>query len=192
MLFPRRTWATRVIGKMGLPIKSKEATALIDLLVWASKEDTQMMKGVAGFSLPAGELIVMWACAMHRNRSAIQRFAEKANLTLTDAARILKDMREAGIQLATEQKMAKLLEIEGRPATDSATFCVSYYLDPRLSEPVKRNLVIGTDIARETYDKFKDTEGNIYVVGFLEHGELKLSYVSKPLWDDMISAMRNI
>ena len=26
MLFPRRTWASRVIGKMGLPIKSKEAT----------------------------------------------------------------------------------------------------------------------------------------------------------------------
>jgi hypothetical protein len=193
MLFPRRTWATRVIGKMGLPIKSKEATALIDLLIWASKEDTHLMKDVAGFSLSPGELIVKWACAMHRNQSAKQKFAEKASLDVADAARVLEEMHVAGIGLATEHKMQKLLELEGRKdsaTTGNSNSCVSYYLDPRLPEPVKRSLVIGQDIARETYDKFKDAEGNIYIVGVLERGELKLSYVSKPLWDDMLRATK--
>lgn len=69
--------------------------------------------------------------------------------------------------------------------------CVSYYWDPRLPKPITKNLIIGEDIRRETYEKFKDAEGNVYVVGVFEAGEMKLSYVSKPLWDDMMRATGN-
>src|SRR5262249_28644179 len=116
MLFPRRTWATRVIRKMGVPIKSKEATALIELLIWASKEDTKMMKDVAVFSLSSSELIVAWATRMYRNRSAVWQFAEEASIDEAQALEILKDMRTAGMALAQEHGMKKLLELENRTA----------------------------------------------------------------------------
>jgi hypothetical protein len=61
--------------------------------------------------------------------------------------------------------------------------CVSYYFEPRIREPIIKNLIIGKDISREIYEKFKDAEGNIYIVGIFKEGEFSLSYVTKPIWD---------
>src|SRR5215475_14294793 len=38
MFFARRRWATRVVKKTGFPIRSLEATELIEMLIWASKQ----------------------------------------------------------------------------------------------------------------------------------------------------------
>ena len=179
MLFPRRTWATRVIDKMGIPIKSKEATALIELLIWASKEDTKMMNEVAGFSLSKRDLIITWATRMYRNQSAVTQFAKEAGLNEVEAQEILKSMRNAGMAMATELGIQKLLEIENKTAS-----CV--YMDATLKAPIRINVRIGEDIPRDTYEQHKDENGLLYVVGFIERGEQHISYIEKHMWDDFI------
>jgi len=179
MLFPRRTWATRVIGKMGLPIKSKEATALIELLIWASKEDTKTMNEVAGFSLSTRDLIITWSTRMYRNQSAVTQFAKDASLNEAEALETLKAMRTAGLAMAAELGMQKLLELENNTAS-----CL--YMDATLKAPIKINVRIGEDIPRDAYEHHKDANGQLYAVGFVENGEQQISYIEKHLWDDFM------
>lgn len=179
MLFPRRTWATRVIGRMGLPIKSNEATALIELLIWASKEDTKMMNEVSGTSLTPKELIIMWACRMHNNPSAMRRFMELAAVDAPSAAATFERMRTAGISLATEEKLHKLVELESET-------CACLYFDSTLKAPIRIKVRIGEDIPRNAYEQYKDANGLLYAVGFVENGEQQISYIEKPLWDDFM------
>jgi hypothetical protein len=46
-----------------------------------------------------------------------------------------------------------------------------------------RNWIIGESISRESYDRFKDGKGNVYVLAVYEKGEANLSLVPKSIWD---------
>lgn len=100
------------------------------------------------------------------------------------------DDGKGGVQKHTIP-MAKLEELVDKGALKKLDACVSHYWDPRLSKPMTKNLIIGEDIKRETYEKFKDAKGEVHVVGVFKAGELELSYVSKPLWDEMMKATGN-
>lgn len=100
--------------------------------------------------------------------------------------------RQGGIREATTSN-ERIAELQAKGVLgEKLNACVSYYWDARLPKPITRNLIIGEDIKQETYEKFKDSDGNVYVVGVFEAGEMKLSYVSKPLWDDMMRATGNV
>src|SRR5262249_56469857 len=69
LIFPRRRWATRIIEKAGFPIRSREATVLIDLLIWASKRNQQ--------GLPIAEQALIPPFRMAYNQSAIAKVPEE-------------------------------------------------------------------------------------------------------------------
>ena len=97
---------------------------------------------------------------------------------------------QGGVRKGTTSK-ERLEELEAKGVLKKLDACVSHYWDPRLSKPTTKNLIIGEDIKRETYEKFKDAQGDVHVVGVFKAGELELSYVTKPLWDDMMRATGN-
>lgn len=101
------------------------------------------------------------------------------------------DDGKGGVQTRTITK-GQLKELVDKGALTKLDACVSHYWDPRLSKPTTKNLIIGEDIKRETYENFKDAKGEVHVVGVFKAGELELSYVSKTLWDDMMRAMTNL
>lgn len=179
MLFPRRTWATRVVGKMGLPIKSREATALIELLIWASKQDTKMMKDVVGLSLSPRDLIVAWSVQMYRNPSAVKQFAKEASLGDAQALKILQDLRTAGLAMAAEFGMHKLLELQ-------TTTAQCLYVDARMRAPIPIQLRVGEDIPKDVYEKYKDQDGRVYAIGLVEDGDERMSFIEKHQWDDLM------
>ena len=111
MLFPRRTWSTRVIGKMGLPIGSPEAKILIDLLIWASKQDERTTQPVARTALPIADQILFWAIRLASNPAVVERITELLHVPQEEARQLLMAMHAAGRALAAENGLAMLVEI---------------------------------------------------------------------------------
>lgn len=124
MLFPRRTWAVRVVERMGIPIKSAAATCLIEILVWASKQDEQMMKEVAGFALPIRDIVIGLATSMVHNQSAVKRLSDNLGVPPQAARMLLTDLRTAGRALAVDNGLTKVVELADRrpvPTSPSTT-----------------------------------------------------------------------
>jgi hypothetical protein len=99
MFFQRRIWAVNVIDRMGLFAGSRPATALIELLIWASKLD-------AVESIPFGskkrDQILGWSIIMFNNPTAAQKLADDALISPGEAYALLLKMKQAGRELATE------------------------------------------------------------------------------------------
>ena len=110
MLFPRRTWAIRVVEKIGIPIKSPEATSLISLLIWATKQDEKMLKSVEGKSLSVADITITWASHMERNASAVKQLSKDAKISLARAEQLLRDLKKAARAVAVEHKMTAVLQ----------------------------------------------------------------------------------
>ena len=68
MLFSRRRWATRVVEKAGFPSGSGEARVLIDLLMRASRENSQQ--------LPTAEQVFFAALRLFHDKAAVARVAK--------------------------------------------------------------------------------------------------------------------
>ena len=106
MIFPRRRWATRIIEKAGFPIRSREATVLIDLLIWASKRNQQ--------GLPIAEQVLIPALRMVYNQSAIVKVAEELALSSIAAENALDKLPQAAIAVAAEHGLNEFVELATR------------------------------------------------------------------------------
>jgi hypothetical protein len=107
MLFPRRRWAVRLIEKMGLPIKSREATILVDFVIRASKQNEQMIKRSTEKSLPTAELVLLAASRMASNQSAVMQLAKELAVNVVAAHNVLIKLSKAAHDVASENGYTK-------------------------------------------------------------------------------------
>jgi hypothetical protein len=119
ILFERRRWAIRVIEKMGLPIRSAEATVLIDLAVWASKDTDANSPTLIRKKLPKRESVLIAAVRMADNHSAVNRVAQALKLSAIEAQNLLDRLRRAAIEVAKDNGLTKIAEVEKKPVTDA-------------------------------------------------------------------------
>ena len=73
MFFSRRRWATRVVEKAGFPSVSGEARVLIDLLMRASRENSQQ--------LPTAEQVFFAALRLFHDKAAVARVAKELEVS---------------------------------------------------------------------------------------------------------------
>jgi len=106
MLFPRRRWAIRVVEKAGFPIGSQEATLLIDLLIWASKQDPKQV--------PPAEGVLISALRMVHNQTAVLKVADELAVSLVAAENALARLPQAAIAVAAEHGMNEFVKIATR------------------------------------------------------------------------------
>jgi hypothetical protein len=107
MLFPRRRWAIRVVEKTSFSIRSREATALIEMLIWASKQLPN--------EAPVAERVLMSAMTMVHNQSAIVDLAAELDVHPVAAQKTLAELQEAAILVATERGMPEVVRLARRP-----------------------------------------------------------------------------
>ncbi|MGM4886337.1 hypothetical protein [Tardiphaga sp. 11_C7_N12_6] len=108
MFFERRRWAVRLLDHMGHFAGSRQSTALIDLLIWASKSNAPE---AAPFSRKKRDQIIGWGIIMFNNPTATEKLARDARISESDAYNLLKKMKESARQLAQEHGLATLIHI---------------------------------------------------------------------------------
>jgi hypothetical protein len=79
----------------------------------------------------------------------------------------------------------------GPAAVQNGAGCVVHILDAVHGLRVEK-WTIGERVERETYDKFKDREGRLYVVVAYEKGEPKATFVVKEMWDQVAQQFADI
>jgi len=75
-------------------------------------------------------------------------------------------------------------------AEGKATFheaCDVHILDPKGSR--EEQWLIGTDIEKDVYDRFKDNNGHIYAFVVWEKGEPNMSIIKKEIWQQFKMAI---
>jgi hypothetical protein len=93
---------------MGLFAGTRTSTALIELLIWASKTDALEMKG---FGPRKRDQILGWSIIMFNNPTAAEKLAHDARISKPEALAILLKMRQAGRELAAEKQAHHLVHI---------------------------------------------------------------------------------
>ena len=96
MLFSRRRWATRVVEKAGFSSGSGEARVLIDLLMRASRENSQQ--------LPTAEHVFFAALRLFHDKAAVNKVSEELEMSSLAAERSLAKLPKAATDLASEHK----------------------------------------------------------------------------------------
>ena len=114
MLFALRRWSIKVMEEMGLPVASKEATILIDLLIWSSKVEAQMLRQARVPLLSKPERILMGAIKMVHNPTAIDKVSNDLRIHPQAAEDLLNVMRNSGLALASRHGFELLLQTENR------------------------------------------------------------------------------
>jgi hypothetical protein len=61
--------------------------------------------------------------------------------------------------------------------------CVVHILDPKSDGAWTENWIVGEQVTREDYEKFKDREGNLYVVIWYEAGKPNSTLAPRSLWE---------
>ena len=106
MFFSRRRWATRVVEKAGFPSVSGEARVLIDLLMRASRENSQQ--------LPTAEQVFFAALRLFHDKAAVARVAKELEVSQLAAELTLTKLPKAAIDLASDNRMEQFVEVARR------------------------------------------------------------------------------
>jgi hypothetical protein len=104
--FGRRRWAIRVVEKTSTPVTSRAGTAMIELLIFASKQTP----------LPVAESVLIPAARIGHNQYAVVRLAEELAVHPAAAEKPLMELRGAARQVAAEHGYAKVVEVIDREA----------------------------------------------------------------------------
>ena len=92
---------------------------------------------------------------------------------------------ETGIRkIKVSQAQLDKWQAEGKIGPPMPT-CRVHMLGLSAFKPVIENWTIGKNISRETYDKFKDANGDIYATEFREDGETKTHVLRKDKWEEL-------
>src|SRR6266487_1599981 len=78
---------------------------------------------------------------------------------------------------------------EGKATVQDA--CVAHILDPKHGLRTE-NWIIGEQVTPESYEKFKDAKGNIYVAIAYEKGEANVMLVQKAIWEQVAQQFSDI
>ena len=82
---------------------TKSSTALIELLIWASKTDA---REAIPFGNKKRDQILGWSIIMFNNPTATQKLAEDAGISPDDAYALLLKMKQAGREMSAELGMS--------------------------------------------------------------------------------------
>jgi hypothetical protein len=99
---------------MGLPVRSKEATLLVDLLIWSANEEASLLRQVGGRQLSKPKGILMGGITMVHNPSAVREVARDLDVTVQDSALLLQRMKHASQTLARQYGFEKIAELAAR------------------------------------------------------------------------------
>ena len=110
MLFPRRTWAIRIVERTGLSIRSPEATKLIGIIVLASKELAVELEVAIGRKLQKAEAVLLAANAASYNISATLSLGRDLGLAEDDARALTARLRPAVTAVAAEAGFTTIVE----------------------------------------------------------------------------------
>ena len=69
--------------------------------------------------------------------------------------------------------------------------CQVHILNPMTGKRVE-NWIIGQQVNRESYDNFKDRDGNLYAAIHYKKGEPNLILVQKPIWEQFARQFSDI
>src|SRR5258708_1021311 len=69
--------------------------------------------------------------------------------------------------------------------------CTVHILDAIHGERTE-NWIIGNQVPRETYDRLKHSDGDLYVMVYYEKGEPQMNALKKELWDQAARQMTDI
>lgn len=108
MLFEKRRWAVRVIEEMDLPIRSPEATELVEMIIAGAKQYEQMTRST-GVKLSQAELVLVSAAAMTDNNSSFNRLVTDLGLQDDEAEALLMKARRAGRRLAVNGEFHEIV-----------------------------------------------------------------------------------
>ena len=106
MFFARRRWAARVVEKTGFPVRSRQASELIEMLIWASKQFPSRA--------PVAESVLIAGMRMVHNQSAIVNLANGLDGDLVAAEKALARLSEAAVAVATEHGMPDVVRLGRR------------------------------------------------------------------------------
>lgn len=93
---------------MGMFAGTREATALIDMLMWAANTDAVEMRG---FGKKRRDQILGWGIIMCKNPTATEMLARDARISEQEAFSLLLAMKKAARELAADQGLETLLYI---------------------------------------------------------------------------------
>lgn len=114
MFFQRRRWALRGIEEMALPVRSPEATLLIDLLIWSAKVEADMLKVAGESQMPKPSGILMGGITMIHNATAVAKVARDLHLTEQAATQLLMRLKIASRQLAVSNGFEQIVDLADR------------------------------------------------------------------------------
>ena len=89
-----------------MPIRSREAKVLIDLLMRASKKSSK--------GLPTAEQVLFSALRMFHDKTAVAKVAKELAVSPLAAERALAKLPNAAIALASENRMRQFVEVANR------------------------------------------------------------------------------
>jgi hypothetical protein len=94
------------------------------------------------------------------------------------------------VSKAQFDSLVKKAVAEGKATLHGA--CVVHILDPMHDGPRIESWIIGEQVSRETYDRLKHSNGELYVIVYYERGEATIQVLKKESWDLAVNKLAAI
>jgi hypothetical protein len=114
MFFGTPSGASKIIDRMGLPVRSPEAKVLIRLIDWSAKQTDKMFQTMRKPAPPKAEGELSAAISMARNASATAEVARVLHIEPEKARTLLVQCREAAAAMASEAGLSEIADIATR------------------------------------------------------------------------------
>jgi hypothetical protein len=96
---------------MDLPVRSREARALVGLILESAKQTDQTARTTIGTKLPRAESVLLTAVRMARNTGAVAELARRLHIEPEKAHQLLGQCRDAAAALASEAGFLKISDM---------------------------------------------------------------------------------
>jgi hypothetical protein len=185
MLFQRRRWALRIIEKMGLSVRSREASLLVEFMISGAKN----LSTAAAIGKTKSILTV--ASTMAENTAGVATVARGLSIDIIQAQILLGRLREAAREVAMESGFDDLInawdEVEQRRKRRTSDVVIAKIIDPLRGEH-EETWTIGEHVNEDAYQRFC-SDGYLYVLRFYERGVPRTRLTTRALWENMRNSM---
>ena len=96
---------------MQIPIMSKVATEIIEMLIWGAEQDRRVSLEAGLGTSPKSIGILIGAISMWKNPTAIKNLADKASISGDDAALYLQRCKMAGREVAVQYGFNSIVDL---------------------------------------------------------------------------------
>ena len=111
MLFPLRRWSLRVVEKMNIPVRSAEATEIVEMLVWGAKQSKSLISMAGDDLLTKSDHVLLIAISMWSNPMARTSLSRKLQISELEADQLLQKCKFAGREVAVEHGLSHVVNM---------------------------------------------------------------------------------